>query len=1232
MIYHQVRLLIRLFLGLLSPLFLVASAASADAPETHFQRAEKLRLQGGQATSSADAAFAEAAREFDAAASAFAARRPQQKEDRAWVLCSRCAQAEMLLRLHRPKEARDLLTPLLDDPASGDGPDLNLARFYQGTACFQLGDDMNAGRSLDALAPFADPAFGPAARRLLARLHERNDERAEALAQYEAIFSDYAERKKARSVEDPPPIVQEAAFRAGVLLYEDGRFEKALDLFTVVAASAPPRPALDARLYQGCCEVQVKQFARAVETLSSLKDADASTTAQALRWLALARVGAADPNDADGYRAALRTALTTLDQAPKAPPSPPGDYGDRLFAAERAKDIWREQAEIHERLGEYAEAADLYARLRGGGLTPERDEEILQRELSVRTLGGDPSASEKLAALFDKSYPRSVLTPEVLLRRAENAALLALKAPAEAAARLNAKAAQRFQAVIDKYPEFGHVQQARLSLAWLNYRQGDYDKARSLLEQIEPGERKDDLAAASYLLADCLIRTAPTQTDDAVAAGKTQDQLTQAANLLTELVGSEPYADRDSDALMRLGLCQRRLAALAAKDEDRNALNDASRVSVERVLLEYPGDELQPHAVLERARWIKRAGDITEAIRRLRPFASGNLAKGPLAPLAVLHLGGWLRMQDGMAPEAVRLLARCRRQVDAELRRAPDPVHTEWAALLRYQHALALQDSGRYAEARAILTEIRNDATRPEAEETRLAWGEGMLAEGRNKMTAADQTLQNNPPEDQAAAARKDRAEGVKIVHAAAEYMEEQARKMGKSTSSPVLQARLYYEAVWVWRSLIDEETAGTRAALQEERRRKTPNAPDVPLSEVPLQPAEKQARVAYEALIAAQPDLLPLAAQARLELAELRLLRGEPMTTVVPLLKQALDQEPASDLSARLGLRLADCLFTTGDEVGGMRQLDRVAGLSDTPLAATARYRAAAWIAGKGEWAKATERLTPFRDQDALKNLGFVSDKALLLLGEAYAAQGQDEPSTQAFGQLLATFADSVWRRHAHYGEAETLHRRKKYAEALDGYLRALAAAPPDVAVRSQIQIGICEIKMGNDAEAAESLLASFDPDFPDMNAFAWVEAAHALHRLGRNDEAAALLRQCSETYPKSQWGEIAAARLKESDERPPHALAEAGRLLALDIQAREPLDPLGEQQPPETSVLEDLMDRACDAAILSRPLVVHPIPSPLLRLTMPEPFENRGTVRVRGFTDVEDLPPVAPLKTPGG
>ncbi len=1129
---------------LLSPLLLATAAVlaaagppNAGAPEATFNHAEELRLRAAE---KGDAAlFVDSAGEFGAAASAFASRDTKEKDDPEWASRARCAQGETLLRAGKAKEARDVLASLLQGPARKDDPLRAAALFYHGAACFRLGDDMAAGRSLDQLAPFQDPVFGVAARRLLARLHERADERAEALAQYDAVAADYAERKKSAGGEGPAPrAVFQSAFAAAVLLYEAGRFEEALDRFAALTASAPAATPADARLYQGGCEVQLRQFARAVETLSALKADEPLAAGQAALWLGRAEAGAADPEDADAWRAGLGDALETLHGAEEKFKTVAAG-NDAAFARARRGEAVRERAEVHERLGEFAEAADLYARLRADGLAPGRDEETLQRELTARTLAGDPAASENLAGQFEASYPHGVMAPEVYLRRGENAALLALQAAPADAARLNGEAARRFQLVLDKYPEFEHVQHARYAAAWLLYRQGDYEKARTLLEEIPPTDRREDLIGASYLLADCLIRTAPALADDALAAGRLQEQLTQASDLLTDVVAQQPYDDRDPDALMRLGQCQRRLAALAAKDEDRNALEAASRASFERVLLEYPNNDLQPHAIIERARWVRKGGDQDEAVRRLRPFASGALYKHPLAPLAVVNLCGWMRLQDGKAAEAARVLGRTRRKYEKVLK--ADPARAEWAPLLRYQHALALQDAGQYAEARAVLKEIMDDSSRPESDEARLVWGEGMLAEGRAKVAAADGVLGGSPTEADAAAARKNRAEGMAIIRASAETMQEQARRKGDKAPSPLLQARLFYEAAWVWRSLADDEVAAERARVQEEWKKKAPknadgqapDPPDVPLSEIPLQPSETKARAAYTALIAAQPDLLPLAAQARLELAELLDQRGDPRAALTQL-KQAIDQEPANDLSARIGLRLSDCLFTLGDDAGAMRQLDRVAALTDTSLAPTARYRDAATLASRGEWEKVVQRLTPFRDDDALKNLPAVTDKALLLLGEAYAALGQDDLSTQAYAQLLAAFADSDFRRHAHYGEALTLHKRKKYGDALTAYLRAYAAAPPEIAVRSQIQAGVCEIETGKLSEAVESLLGAFDPDFPDMNAFALVEAAYALDRLDRPEESAKRLRQCVEDYPKSPWSRVAESWPKKGSATP--------------------------------------------------------------------------------------------------
>jgi len=148
-------------------------------------------------------------------------------------------------------------------------------------------------------------------------------------------------------------------------------------------------------------------------------------------------------------------------------------------------------------------------------------------------------------------------------------------------------------------------------------------------------------------------------------------------------------------------------------------------------------------------------------------------------------------------------------------------------------------------------------------------------------------------------------------------------------------------------------------------------------------------------------------------------------------------------------------------------------------------------------------------------------------------------------------------------------------------------------------------------------------------MNAFALTEAAYAQAKLGRREEAAKLLTQCANDYPQNPWS-AAVKRKKDLGDGAPHARAEAAKLLELRPQPPAPLDTLGEQQPADPTVFDDLLDRACQAAILARPLALRPIPSPLLRLTLPEPFENRGTVRVRALLTVEDLPPIAPLRTP--
>ena len=53
--------------------------------------------------------------------------------------------------------------------------------------------------------------------------------------------------------------------------------------------------------------------------------------------------------------------------------------------------------------------------------------------------------------------------------------------------------AQRYQTVLERFPDFAHVNRARYGLALTHYRKGDYDKSREVLETISGPDRSGDL-------------------------------------------------------------------------------------------------------------------------------------------------------------------------------------------------------------------------------------------------------------------------------------------------------------------------------------------------------------------------------------------------------------------------------------------------------------------------------------------------------------------------------------------------------------------------------------------------------------------------------------------------------------------------------------------------------------------------------------------------------------------
>src|SRR5262249_31429268 len=131
-------------------------------------------------------------------------------------------------------------------------------------------------------------------------------------------------------------------------------------------------------------------------------------------------------------------------------------------AKARHGSILLELADTQQLVGQFKEAAATYEQILATKAVPERDEEVLQRLATALNLAGDFAKSDQACARFVQAYPKSPLLPAVLFRQAENAGFQLQAAEKNAQLpnrsqeidRLSAAAMQRYQKLIDKFPDF----------------------------------------------------------------------------------------------------------------------------------------------------------------------------------------------------------------------------------------------------------------------------------------------------------------------------------------------------------------------------------------------------------------------------------------------------------------------------------------------------------------------------------------------------------------------------------------------------------------------------------------------------------------------------------------------------------------------------------------------------------------------------------------------------------
>jgi TolA-binding protein len=585
------------------------------------------------------------------------------------------------------------------------------------------------------------------------------------------------------------------------------------------------------------------------------------------------------------------------------------------------------------------------------------------------------------------------------------------------------------------------------------------------------------------------------------------------------------------------------LAGVLALPPDQAAALAAARGAYEQLMQKYPKSDLVPQAVFERAKVLARQKDVNGAMNELRRFTADPLKNAPVAPMALLELATLLRGQNNPA-EAANVLNQCRQQYEQKLQ--GDPARAGWVPILQYHHGVALREAGKRPEARAVFDLVVKGAPdRPEAGDAALRFGQCLKDDGQQKLADAAKKLATpNLKPEEIAAAQKVRDDGAKDLRDAVQYLTQQAEALKAKQPASEARARMFYEAAWACRSVAELEVAAARDKAQQEQwqklkdeaAKKTPPGrpppfvppPDVPLTAVPVQPSEAQARAQYQALVAGFPDL-PLASDARFELAELLTDRGEH-DAAAKLLADALDKEPPPELADKIKVRLGAALLAKGDAKKALDKLLPVAQNPKSAAAAQAAYRAGECQLSLGKPDEAAKLLAAFRDKPEWQNLPNLTDRALLRLGAALSQQKQWEPARQAYEQVFNRFPNSPWANEARYGAGWCFQNQGKYDEAVNYYTQVTANTATELAARAQLNVGECRLAQKRYPEASTALLiVPTTYDYPPLSATALLEAARVFAEDNKPEQAVRLLERVLRDHPDTEQAEAAKKRLAE-------------------------------------------------------------------------------------------------------
>ncbi|GAB6164165.1 tetratricopeptide repeat protein [Thermostilla marina] len=498
------------------------------------------------------------------------------------------------------------------------------AVFYRAESLYMAGrKDEAAAAYRDFLARYPDDVLAPEVLYALGVCEEERNQPAEAQKLYAQFLANY----------DDHPLRAEVALRQGEVLFAAGKYAEAADAFADVAADPQNAGAVDARIRQADCLLQLKRYAEAAAMYAASVSAGGEIGQKAAlaagrcyylageydKAIALLRRAASLPAQQSECahwiaRCLLKkgetaAALKEIEQALR---DASGEWKARLLL-DRGDVLYADAKTRSQAPAVYLEAATAFGDDDAAG-------EALYAAAYAALESGDVKNARSYAADFLKRFPKHALLPDVLHIEAE--CLLLDKNYDEAA--------RRYSQLIQDYGTHADVLLWHTRLATALSLAGKHQEVVTLLTPLVEKTTDPTRKAEMQLL----IGAAQLELGNLAEAAK-------ALEASTTVQPKGPHADR---ALL--------LAAAVYKQQ-----NDPAKAAqtVRRLLADFPQSPLKDQALLRLAEYAYAAGDTAAAEAAYRQLIR-DLPDSPLRPQAAYQLA-CLLLNDDKTDEAETLLA-----------------------------------------------------------------------------------------------------------------------------------------------------------------------------------------------------------------------------------------------------------------------------------------------------------------------------------------------------------------------------------------------------------------------------------------------------------------------------------------------------------------------------------------------------------------------------------------------